>query len=351
MKKQVACLLAALLITGLLSACANAPDNAGNTDNTKKIKIVSTIFPQYDWTKQIIGKNADNVEMTLLLDNGVDLHSFQPTADDIIKISTCDLFIYVGGESDSWVESALKSASNENMVVINLLETLGDAAKAEELVEGMEADEHHHHEGEGQEEHHDEHSHEDEHQEEHDHDGDMEYDEHIWLSLQNAQTLCRHIAARLCEIDSQHAQVYTANADAYIQRLGDLDTRYHQMVESAAYNTMLFGDRFPFRYLADDYGLSYYAAFAGCSAETEASFETISFLSNKVDQLGLTSVLTIDGTQHKIAQTIIENTRQKDQRVLTLNSMQSITTKEVQNGMDYLSVMEQNLAVLRDALN
>ena len=275
----------------------------------------------------------------MLLDNGVDLHSYQPTVDDMVKIANCDLFIYVGGESDGWVEDALKNAVNKDMKVINLLEVLGDSVKEEETVEGMQEVEHDHEDAD---------EHED--AEEHEHEEKTEYDEHVWLSLRNAETLCEAISDALQQIASDNKDAYAANTAAYVERLAALDTDYQAAVDAATYQTVLFGDRFPFRYLADDYGLSYYAAFVGCSAETEASFETITFLAGKMDELNLPCVLTIEGAQHRIAQTIVENTTAKNQEVLTMDSMQSTTSKDVANGTTYLSIMEQNLSVLKQAL-
>ena len=338
MKKITALLLALMMLAGVLAGCGKPQD----TGKAGKLKVVTTIFPEYDWVRAILGDKADNAEVTMLLDNGVDLHSYQPTADDIVKISDCDLFVYVGGESDGWVENALKNAANRNMKVINLLEVLGDSVKTEETVEGMQEDGHDHG-----------HSH-DEHDEEHDeaegHDHGEEKDEHVWLSLKNAQALCVTLADALCAIDPDNKNTYIANAAAYRDKLAALDADYKAAVEGAAHKTVLFGDRFPFRYLVDDYGLRYYAAFAGCSAETEASFETVSFLAKKVDELGLPCVLTIEGTQHKIAETIVQNTAEKNQKVLTMDSMQSTTSKDVANGTTYLSVMEKNLSVLKEAL-
>ena len=328
MKKLIACLLAGLMMMGALTACSGT--NAKTSQNDK-LRVVCTIFPEYDWVREIMGSHADDAEITMLLDNGVDLHSYQPTADDIIKISSCDMFIYVGGESDQWVEDALKEATNKNMVVVNLLDVLGDTVKEEEVVEGMEAEE-------------EEHAQEDDEE-------SPEYDEHVWLSLKNAKTFCNYIASKLGEMDSANAGDYSANADAYGKKLDELDKSYQQTVDSAKQNSVLFGDRFPFRYLADDYGLTYYAAFVGCSAETEASFKTIAFLSKKVDELGLGSVLTIEGAKHKIAETIVQNTTVKDQAVRSMDSMQSTTSKDVENGTTYLSIMQTNLEVLKEALN
>ena len=357
MKKCMFILAALLAFTGLI-ACGSSADNTAASPSApssgedfseassamvttdaqsvpeKHLNIVTTIFPEYDWVREILGDNAENADLTMLLDNGVDLHSYQPTAQDILKISTCDLFIYVGGESDGWVSDALQEAANKDMKVIDLLDVLDDAIKEEEIVEGMEAGEEH---GDGEDE-------------EHEEEEGPEYDEHVWLSLRNAKVLCEAITNALTEIDPDHAADYRSNLTSYSEKLDALDAAFQSAVDSASRKTLLFGDRFPFRYLVDDYGLSYYAAFAGCSAETEASFRTITFLADKVDEFNLTSVLTIESSDQKIAQTIIQNTKEKNQNILTLNSMQSVTSNDVAAGTGYLSIMESNLDVLIEAL-
>ena len=331
---------------------------AANAKKSDKLKVVTTIFPEYDWTREILGSNPGKAELTLLLGNGVDLHSYQPSIQDIAKISTADIFIYVGGESDGWVKDALKNAKNQNMKVINLLETLGDKVKAEEIKEGMQAeeeedeDEEHHHEGEHHDDDDDEdHNHEaEEHHHHHHDDEEVEYDEHVWLSLKNAKILCAEIANTLSEKDPANAATYKENLAAYNTRLNTLDAKYAASVKAGNKNTVLFGDRFPFRYLVDDYGLDYFAAFVGCSAETEASFETVIFLAKKVDELGLNSVLKIESGDGKIARTIIQNTKKKNAKVLTLDSIQSTTAKQAKAGTTYLKIMEANLTVLTEAL-
>jgi len=333
MKKLLASALSIIMSASLITGCGTAEKIAvspENNDKNDKLKVVTTIFPEYDWVSRIAGDNAD---VTMLLDKGVDLHSYQPTADDIIKISNCDMFIYVGGESDEWVENALKEAVNENMVVINLLDTLGDSAKEEELAEGME------HEHDEEDEYNDEHGEE-----------EIEYDEHVWLSLKNAIFFCGHISDKLCEMDPENREFYTSNSESYTEKLRELDKQYEDAVNSSENKTLLFGDRFPFRYLVDDYGLSYFAAFAGCSAETEASFETIVFLAEKTDELGLNSILHIESSDGSIAETIKKNTKSKNQKILTINSMQSVTSKDVETGLTYLSIMENNLDILKEAL-
>ena len=339
MKKYKFVAMMALLVSCLcLSACANGGKKASEDSKTSeavsketgKLKIVTTIFPVYDWVKELLGDRADQAEITLLLKDQADLHSYQPSAEDILKISDCDLFIHVGGESDKWVADTLKQGKNPDRKVINLLDQLGSSVKEEELVEGMEA-EPEHEEGEKEEE-------------------GPEYDEHVWLSLKNAGILCGVVANTLKEIDPEYAEHYQKRADAYIGRLDKLDRRCQETADAAAQKTLVFGDRFPFRYLADDYGFTYYAAFAGCSAETEASFKTSAFLADKMDQLQLKCIFTIDKPDQKIAKAVIANTREKNQKILTLDSMQYGMSEKESQGHTYLSIMEQNLEVLKDAL-
>ena len=326
MRKLMALWVTLVLLCGIAIVPATAETPA-------KISIVTTTFPIYDWVRQITA-GEENIEITMLMDSGIDLHNYDPTAQDILKIATCDLFIYVGGESDDWVEHTLYHAAHDGLYVINLMASLGNDVLEEEFVEGME-------EAEETDDHGDE-------------DGEAEspdYDEHVWLSLRNAQYFVRIIADVLSESFPERAERFQANAESYIAKLHELDKSYYVMVLKAQRNTLLFGDRFPFLYLVKDYGLNYYAAFKGCSAESEASFETIIFLAGKVDELELPAVLTIEGTKNHLAETIVQNTGSKDQKVLTLDSMQSVTAARVAEGADYLDIMEANLAVLEEALN
>ncbi len=340
MKKYIAGITALVMLFAFVFSGASLAEG-------KKVSVVTTIFPIYDWAREITAGNG-NVEITMLLDSGVDLHSYQPTAADIMKIATCDVFIYVGGESDEWVEDALQEAVNPNMIVINLLECLGDDVKTEEIVEGME---HEHHEDPEEGDHgEDDHDHHDEDHHDEDHEHEDEADEHVWLSLRNAQKLVTAITARLAEADPVNADLYQANAVAYSEKLSALDAEFAAVTEQAAYNTILFGDRFPFRYLTDDYNLHYYAAFVGCSAETEASFATIVFLANKADELELSAICQIESSNGSIPRTIKENTHSKNQEILTFDSMQSTTSRDVANGASYLGIMEQNLETLKLAL-
>ncbi len=335
MKRIFALVLCVLVFAGILSGCSTPKKN-------DKIEIVTTIFPEYDWVREIVGENNDRVNITMLIDSGADLHSYQPTADDIVKVATCDLFIYVGGESDAWVADVLKTAKNPDMIVVNLLDVLGDKVKEEEVKEGMEGD---HDEEEDEDHEHDEHEHE------HHHEGDEpEYDEHVWLSLKNAVTLVNYISEMIRALDPDNADAYAANTAAYVEKLNALDARYAAAVEAASVKTLVFGDRFPFRYLVDDYGLDYFAAFVGCSAESEASFSTIKFLADKINELGLKSIMQIENSNNRIADTVKNATNTKDQTIRTLNSLQSVTSRDVKNGTTYLGVMEENLATLTEAL-
>ncbi|MCR5395887.1 MAG: metal ABC transporter substrate-binding protein [Lachnospiraceae bacterium] len=327
MKKYISLLIIAVLTLGLFSGCGTSTKSA--EESSDKIQIVTTIFPEYDWVMNVLGNQTENAEVTMLLDNGVDLHSYEPSPEDVLKITTCDLFIYVGGESDKWVDDALAEAVNEDMQVINLMEVLGDSVSEEEVVEGMQAEEEEGEEGEEEE---------------------VEYDEHVWLSLRNASKIVDKIEEALCNLDQANAQEYSANATSYKEQLSALDQDYEAAISEKQVNAILFGDRFPFRYMVDDYDLDYYAAFVGCSAETEASFETVTFLAQKVDELSLPAVLIIDGSDGKIAETIVESTTNKNQQILTMNSMQSTTSDDVENGMSYLSVMKDNLSILKQAL-
>ena len=311
-----------------------------NSEETKKLSIVTTIFPAYDWVKQVVGDNK-NVEISFLIDKGVDLHSYQASAADIAKITDSDLFVYVGGESDDWAEDIIKE--NPNLKYINMVDSIGEAALAEELVEGMQDEEEHDHEGEEHAHEEGEHAHEEgEHE-----DGEEEIDEHVWLSIKNAETIVSAIEAKLAEIDPDNKAEYEKNANDYLAKLDELDKEYKDTLSSIQNKTIIVGDRFPFRYLVNEYGIKYYAAFKGCDAGSEASFETVKFLANKMDELNMTDIFIIDGSKGDLAKTIVENTKDKNAKVLVLDSMQS--TKSSDNA-NYLDIMKKNLEVLKEVL-
>ena len=306
------------------------PVSSCGTDT--RLKVVVTTFPLYDWTRQILGDRIAAAELVLLQQSGVDLHSYSPTAADLRKIAACDLFVFVGGESDEWTERALAQGGNPRRRALNLIKTLGSAAKTEKVVEGMEREHHH------------------DHAEKHGHDGGQEADEHVWLSLRHASALVKKIAADMAALDPANAVTYRSNAAMYCGRLDALDKAYAATVAAAKRKTLLVADRFPFRYLADDYGLEYFAAFSGCSAESEASFKTIAFLAKKVDELDLPVILTIEGAKHKIAETVKRTAKDRNRRILALDSLQSISGAAIKTTR-YADVMERNLEVLKAALN
>lgn len=314
MKKKLLILLSALTL--LLAGC-------GQKQGSQKLQIVAAIFPEYDWVRQIVGDD-DSVELTLLVDDGVDPHSFQPAVSNMVTAANCDLLIYGGGESDQWLTKL--EATNPNRETLVLLPLLGAQAHQEEIVEGMEA------------------------HEEDEPEGDAETDEHVWLSLRNASLFCQSITDALCRLNPEKADTYRANLAAYQQQLDALDVQYQQAVSAASQHTIVVCDRFPFRYLVEDYNLSYYAAFPGCSAETGASFETVVFLSNKVKELNLSALLVTESSDGRMAKTVAQNAGNEQMPVLTLNSMQSVSAEQAK-ALRYLSVMTDNLTVLQQALS
>ena len=309
------------MLTPLFGAC-------GST-SSGKTSIVCTIFPEYDWVTNILGDQKDNFEVSLICNNGADMHSFNPSFADTDRIMNADLFIYVGGESDAWVKKVLANSSKEDMKVVNLLGVLGEQAKEEEVVEGMQTE-----------------------TESQDGENEVEYDEHVWLSIKNAVTFVEEIAASIIKLDEENKTAYQTNATNYIQKLKKLDNEYSVFTSTASKNTLIFGDRFPFRYLVDDYNLNYYAAFSGCSAETEASFETLDFLAQKINDLNIKVILQLEttsqGNKKTIAEAVRENTRSKGQTILTINSIQNTTTRD---NLTYLDIMTNNLSIIRQALN
>ena len=368
-------LVCAIFVAALfsLTACNDNPKSKIAKDH--KISIITTIYPEYAWTKEILGTRTDSVNLTLLIKNGIDLHSYKPTAHDVAKIASADMVIYVGGESDEWIKDALTASPKKGRTEINLMKVLGDRVKAEEIVEGMQAEEEHHHEHaeEHEHEHHDEHAEEHEHEhhkehaeehehehhdehaeahEHHHHDEEVENDEHVWLSLKNAEVIVKKISEELSKLDAAHTAIYKQNTDAYVAQIQALDAEYSEVVNGSARKTVLFGDRFPFRYLVDDYGIKYYAAFVGCSAESEASFETIAFLAGKMDAESLPVIFTIENSNGKIAKSVLAASKKSQSaQILSINSMQSITEKQINEGIDYLSLMKANLENLKKALN
>ncbi|MBP5434109.1 metal ABC transporter substrate-binding protein [Ruminococcus sp.] len=329
--------IGAMCITGCSSAnkdgsqpSTTAEKNYETSGNSEKFSIVCTIFPEYDWVREIMGSHAKDADITYLLDSGTDLHNFQPTAEDILKISSCDLFIHVGGESDKWVSDALNGAVNKDMQTLSLMAILGDSAKEEEIKDGMEAEEEH--DGEEEEE-------------------EIEYDEHVWLSLKNSKLICEEIEKAIAKTDPENAPDYGSNLADYAARLDELDRKFASIAGSANNKVLIFGDRFPFRYFVDDYDIDYYAAFAGCSAESEASFKTVSFLSDKLSELNCDTIFTIEKSDKSVAEAVIANSKKKDCSIVELDSIQSVSSADAASGVTYLSLMEQNYNVLAEYFN
>ena len=335
------------IITGVLAAFMLAGCAPKQQKNQTKLKIVATTFPQYDWIREIVGKDNPNVDLQLLMKNGGDLHSYQPTAGDIANISDANLFVYVGGESDEWVDDALEEKTNKDMKVVNMMQTLGDDIDEEE--EGLEKEsEDHDHDHDDKD--HDDKDHDDKDHDDKDHD-EIEYDEHVWLSLKRAQKIVKAIADELVELDPTNAKKYQANAEAYIAKLSSLDKSYESTVNAVKDKTWIFADRMPFHYLAKDYGITTYAAFNGCSTETNASFNTIVTLAKYADEFGINHIMTIESSDHKLAKAVIENTAEKNQEILTLNSLQSVSQSDIDKGLTYYGAMEENLKVLAQSFN
>lgn len=300
-KKYLSVLLCIALTAMYLCSCSDikAPSDSG------RLSIVTTIFPPYDFARQIAAANAD---VTMLLRAGQESHTYEPTAQDILRIQNCDLFIYVGGENDVWVEDIL-SSFDESVNTLRLLD----------CCETVEEEGHEH-----------------------------ETDEHVWTSLSNAQLICRAISDELSEIDSDNAQLYEDNCDKYCSQLENLDRQFRDTVSDGKRNTLVFGDRFPFRYFAEDYGLRCYAAFSACSAESEPSAKTLASLINKVTDENIPLVMYIEFSAETVANSIAEQT---GCRTALFHSCHNVTQQEIDSGATYLSLMENNLKVLKEALN
>ncbi len=318
-----------LIALCILSACGGHHEGS----EPEPMQIVCVSFPEYDWTRNLLGDNPTGMNLTLLIGNGVDVHSYQPTVEDVAAISDCDLLVCSGGVSEQWVRDALEN--NKNGAVVDMMQVLSSQLVQEEHVEGMtpESDEHVH-------------AHEDEHGKT----DDLEFDEHVWLSLRNAQVVCAAITEQLCALDAQHEAHYRESLSRYVQKLSELDTRYTEIFSLAPLHTILVADRFPFCYLVQDYALDYYAAFAGCSAETDASFETVLFLADKLSALDLPCVLVLTGSDARIADAVLANSRDADREVLAVDPLQSVQQSQIDEGFDYLSAMEHNLAAIAKAL-
>lgn len=287
----------------LISFCFVGCENVNTSNNEDKIQIISTIFPYYDFTNQICAENAD---VTMLLPPGSESHSYEPSAKDIAKIQKCDLFIYTGGESDAWVEDLLATFDGE----INTLKLI-------DYVDGIMED------------------------------NEPVYDEHIWTSPKNAVIIADVITEKIIQIDPKNGDFYNAMSNNYIVELNMLDEDFTNFFSSTTNKTLIFGDRFPFKYFAVEYGLEYYAAFPGCSNETEPSAATMASLIDKVKSDNTKTIFYIEFSNHKIADAISEATGSK---TAMLHSCNNVSNEDLENGATYLTIMRQNLDTLKEAL-
>lgn len=315
LKRYISAVICTCIMATTLTGCGSTKEEQDYT-----LKIVTTIFPTYDWVKNIVGDSED-YQLTYLTNSGTDLHNYAPSVADISLINDCDLFIYVGGLSDAWVEKTLDGVINEQQKRLNLVDMIGDGLQIKETKEGMQIVEE-------------------------DCCGDGDYDEHVWLSIKNAQLFTEEIKNTICQLDPDNVGFYEKNTESYIEELQSLDENYKTELAMYANSTIIFGDRFPMLYMFKDYNLDYYAAFSSCSSETEASFETVVFLVEKMNELDSSYIMNIDGTGHEIAETIISNSDDTDKEVLSMSSMENISMQAVDKGLTYISIMEDNLEVL-----
>lgn len=318
-------LLTLLLTLALASLFACTPEQPKSAEG---IQIVVSSFPHYDWVREVMAEQIERADITLLTEKGIDPHSFQPSTKDFLAISNADLFIYGGGPSDSWAADALKNAANKNMIALNLVEELGSGVKlmgaAEETGQGHTVDDGHDHE--------------------------HEIDEHVWMSLKNAKLYTSKIAEALGEIDPEYAGAYRANAESYGAELLELDAFYDELGRQPQPKLLVVADRYPFRYLFDDYGFKYRAAFDGCSADFEASFDTIIGLAKVADEHAQDKIIVTETSNQKVAKALIENSKMPEHEILILDSMQSVSRADIDEGKSYLDTMKLNYNTLGIAL-
>jgi len=313
LKKTILVLITAAAILFGVSGCKQKKAATRGADG--KINVTVTVFPPYDFVRQIAG---DKVNLHILLPPGAESHSFEPSPKDIITVQNSDIFIYVGGESDAWVNRILESMNTDNMKILAMIETVETVE--EEIVEGMEEEE----------------------------EEEPAYDEHVWTSPINAMLIVNEITELLCEADSANADFYRMNSIDYISKLAELDNAFRKDTIGAKRNTIVFADRFPFRYFADAYGLKYYAAFPGCSTETEPSAATVAFLINKIKAEKIPVVFHIELSNERMADAISEATGAKK---LLLHACHNVSKRDFDAGLGYLDFMRKNVENLREALH
>lgn len=316
MKKKVFIILFISIFTFLLVGC-------GKKEETKKYSIVVTNFPCYDFARAIV-KDSEEIDIKMLLKPGSEIHDFDPTPQDIINIENSDLFIYVGGESDTWVDSIIDDIDKDKTKIIKLMDFV--PLLVEEAKEGMEEENH-------EEEHNDEH--------------EEEYDEHVWTSPKNAIKIIEGLSKVISQIDEENSELYLNNAKNYIEELKKIDAEIREIVNNSSKKLLIFGDRFPFRYFTNEYGLDYYAAFNGCSESSEASAKTIAFLVDKIKSNNINYILKIELSSEKIALALKNETNKE---IRTFNSAHNITQKDFDKGVTYVDIMKDNIVVLREVL-
>jgi len=314
--KLTALLTAMILCVIPISGCTQS----GSGADSAKISVVTTVFPPYDFSREIGG---DLIELKMLVSPGNDSHYYEPSVSDLSAVNDCDVFIYVGGQDDGWIDDISDSVDFEKKQTVVLSEKV--SLLEEKITEGMQHEEEHHGSG-----------------------ANAEYDEHVWTSPKNAVFLCEAIRDAFCSADPDNASAYTYNCAEYVQKLSVLDGRFSEVVNKAKRKTVVFAERFPFRYLFEDYGLTYFAAFPGCSSETEPTLDTINFLVNKIENNAIPVVFYIEFSSRVTADRISEATGAK---TLLLHSCHNVSKEDFENGVTYLSLMEQNLTNLTEALN
>ena len=328
MRKRLLSALLALCI--LLTLCSCTKQNQSNKD--AKLTILCTLFPQYDWLRNITA-GVDGVEVSLIIANGTDPHSYQPTAADIMNISNCDMLVYVGGDSDTWVKKAIERSKNQNINAITLTE-----------LEGIEL----HNISSAS------HTHEDHSHGEHSHEGHSHsaLDEHLYLSLDNACAAVGALANALCKADPDNRDAYLKNSLEYTLKLANMSESFRAEVEQipAEERFILFADRFPFVYLLSDYEIHYSAAFEGCTTDVDADFDTVIRLIHEADEHNVSYIAVTEGSDKALANTIITSTKSKNQKIVVLNSMQAITKSQIENGSTYISIMKENIDQIKTAL-
>ena len=300
-----------LILIVLLSGCKLKKDN--------KKMIVATNFPAYDFARAIIG-DTNTIELKMLLKPGSEIHDFEPTPKDMKNIIDSSMFIYVGGESDEWIDDILNDINKKKTKLVKMMDLVD--LKEEEIVEGMEVTE--------------------------EEEGEEEYDEHIWTSPVNAITIIKYLKEEIIKLDPDNKEIYEKNAQKYIEQLTNIDNDFKEIVSNAKRKEIIFGDRFPLRYFVDEYGLDYYAAFPGCAEQTEASAKTISFLINKAKEDKIPVIFKIELSNNNIAKTIAKETNSK---VLEFNTAHNISIDDFNKGITYIDLMKNNIKVLKEALN